>query len=109
MAVQVMGFVEKGHYQLACTSVFRVTQQSPDPAMVICHPNEYYMLSRQFRDGSAKDSKFGSQRNMETQKAVVYSQKTTQETDGFGDDMDDLDGILCDAEQKAQEESMMES
>lgn len=104
---EVMGFVEKGHYQLACTSTFRVTQKSPEPAQVICHPNEYYMLSRQFREGSANDSKFGSLRNIETQKAVVYSQKS-QSVDDFGDDIGDLDEMLASAEQKAQEESMME-
>lgn len=107
---EVMGFVEKGHYQLACTSTFRITQKSPDVTQVICHPNEYYMLSRQFREGSAKDSKFGSLRNIETQKAVVYSQKSGKSVEDFDDNMDDcLEEMLSSAEQKAQEESMMES
>lgn len=52
----------------------------------------------------------GSLRNIETQKAVVYSQKSVKSVEDFDDNMDDcLEEMLSSAEQKAQEESMMES
>ncbi|KAM7295540.1 putative DNA primase 58 KD subunit [Ixodes scapularis] len=100
---EVMDYVDKGHYQLACTATFRITQKSPELAQVIGHPNEYYQLSRQFRDTSAsKDGKTGSMRSIETTKSLMYSQPVGKQKDEFDDDAD-LDKILAEAEMKGAE------
>ncbi|XP_029847563.2 DNA primase large subunit [Ixodes scapularis] len=101
---EVMDYVDKGHYQLACTTTFRITQKSPELAQVIGHPNEYYQLSRQFRDSSAsKDGKTGSMRSIKTTKSLMYSQPVGKQKDEFDDDDADLDKILAEAEMKEAE------
>lgn len=53
---EVMQQVEKGHYQLACTTVLRATHEAlGQDSEVVRHPNEYYEWSRAARASAGRE------------------------------------------------------
>lgn len=81
---EVMTFVSKGHFQLACGKFFQITHESTDD-VAINHPNQYFEQSQIVQGNRTVEKKVGG-----VQRKIVKSSQSVNETTMFmNDDEDD--------------------
>ncbi|TMW43549.1 hypothetical protein DOY81_011373 [Sarcophaga bullata] len=81
---EVMSYVAKGHYQLACGKFFQVTHSSPDE-IGITHPNQYFEQSQIVQGNRTVEKKS----NGNYQRKTVKSSQLANETTLFLNEEDD--------------------
>ncbi|KAI8118945.1 DNA primase large subunit [Lucilia cuprina] len=87
---EVMSFVAKGHYQLACGKFFQITHESSED-VAITHPNQYFEQSQIVQGNRTVEKKPGN-----LQRKTIKSSQSMNETTMFmnNDDDDELWNLI---------------
>jgi len=85
---QIVKKAEEGHYQVACSMQYSTVHHKELSTGVVQHPNQWYLESRGLNTNQGEQGgKKGT--NIQTTKAVVYSNKPVKQNEAVFEEMDD--------------------